>query len=274
MRALILEKDVATRRLLEDVLWSRGHEVEVHEIADNVLTSFQKNRHSLVFLGWPIGDQHTFNLVKRIRSMSPPTETIIFVLGAGHRPRDLHEIIDAGASDYLKKPMTFSRLNTGLAMAEPQVAHEEVLAPVETPQQRQERLVQALKGFPVMMLAFDSNGDVIAWNNECERITGFQAAEIVRRPYAKRLLWPRGYSATDGGTPPRDWESTIIGKDGKVRMIQWVVQNRKPPVSTWHLWAIGVDQTAARQKFTVRPFREEVNLEESPVLPPAEFAMR
>src|SRR5690349_1812789 len=43
---------------------------------------------------------------------------------------------------------------------------------------------------PVMFLALDSSGTLVAWNHESERVTGFSAAEMVGNPRWRELVNP------------------------------------------------------------------------------------
>ena len=43
---------------------------------------------------------------------------------------------------------------------------------------------------PVMLIAFDESGKLVVWNRECERITGYPAAELVDNPQALTRLIP------------------------------------------------------------------------------------
>jgi PAS domain-containing protein len=47
-----------------------------------------------------------------------------------------------------------------------------------------------LQHMPVMLIAFDESGKLVVWNRECERITGYPAAELVDNPQALTRLIP------------------------------------------------------------------------------------
>jgi len=52
------------------------------------------------------------------------------------------------------------------------------------------RLRRVVEDMPVLMDAFDAEGNILLWNKECERLTGFSADEIVGNPRAMELLYP------------------------------------------------------------------------------------
>src|SRR5271169_1571292 len=47
-----------------------------------------------------------------------------------------------------------------------------------------------LQGMPVLMDAFDGDGCIVVWNAECERVTGYSAAEILGNRLAIEMLYP------------------------------------------------------------------------------------
>jgi len=113
-----------------------------------------------------------------------------------------------------------------------------------------ERLQLVVQHMPVMMNAFDEDGLIIAWNQECERITGYQAAEIIDNPNALKLLYPEiNYRAEmmaewqRRGHAYQDWEWMLTCKNGNKRIISWSNVSEELPISGWANWSIGVDVT-------------------------------
>jgi PAS domain S-box-containing protein len=93
---------------------------------------------------------------------------------------------------------------------------EQELAASET------RLRQIVEGMPVLMDAVDDHGLIVAWNSECERVTGYSASEIVMNPNAWNLLYPdqdyqRDMLAAWQGRKNdyRDWKWVVTCKDGQ-----------------------------------------------------------
>lgn len=113
-----------------------------------------------------------------------------------------------------------------------------------------ERLESILRDMPVMLDAYDASGAIAFWNNECERVTGYSAAEIVGNPDASKLLYPDDayrqmvfaeWESRGGdlhGQPTR-----VTCRDGSVRTIAWSNVARSAPVPGWSDWAVGIDVT-------------------------------
>jgi two-component system, cell cycle sensor histidine kinase and response regulator CckA len=116
------------------------------------------------------------------------------------------------------------------------------------------RLQAIVQNMPVLMTALDDHGHFAFWNKECERVTGFTADEVLASPrfiYAlipdpmERARMRRDVSAL--GVDFRDWELTLVCKDGTKRTIAWSNISGECPLPEWSTWAIGVDVTERKQ---------------------------
>ena len=117
-----------------------------------------------------------------------------------------------------------------------------------------EQFREIIHGMPVMMDAMSETGVFLAWNMECERVTGYSAGEIVGNPNALEMLYPdeeyrekmmRQWASFDGDV--RDWELDVTCKDGSMKTIAWANLAEQVPVPGWHTWAIGIDITEREQ---------------------------
>lgn len=113
-----------------------------------------------------------------------------------------------------------------------------------------ERLRTVVEYMPVMLDAFDDEGRVLVWNKECERVTGYSAAEMVGNPDALDLLYPEpGYwqamnaKVAGPGYDFRDVEWTLTCKDGTKKVISWSNISARFSIFGWDTWAVGVDVT-------------------------------
>lgn len=121
-----------------------------------------------------------------------------------------------------------------------------------------ERIFRTL---PVMVMAFDSRGTVIHWNEECERVTGYTAEEIEGNPNSISLLHP---ASDQQAQFVRDWSKTgmeffgkdfdLVSKDGRLKMISWSCVSRRYPVPGWDFWWVGADITNCRG--TLQAFKD------------------
>jgi PAS domain S-box-containing protein len=121
-------------------------------------------------------------------------------------------------------------------------------------QQSEENLRQVLQQMPVMLDAFDANGNIICWNQECERVTGYSADEVFGNPTIMELFYPdAAYRQQmmnvwmEQGNNYRNWEWNLVCKDGSTRTIAWSNLSAQFPVPGWASWGVGVDVTDSIQ---------------------------
>lgn len=112
------------------------------------------------------------------------------------------------------------------------------------------RLRTVVQNMPVMLDAFDDNLKIVAWNRECERVTGYSEAEIKAHPEPMKLLYPDDAyrnrimaDLTRHGPDFRNWEWETTCRDGSVRTISWSNISERCPIPGWRTWAVGVDVT-------------------------------
>lgn len=134
-----------------------------------------------------------------------------------------------------------------LAMVQDVTKREEMREQIE---QSEQRLQRVLESMPVMMNAFDEEGNIQVWNQECERVTGYTASEIVGNSKAMEMLYPepnyRRKMLAEWQKRPddyRNWEWQITSKDGTVKTVAWSNLSQRFPIPGWATWGIGVDVT-------------------------------
>ena len=125
------------------------------------------------------------------------------------------------------------------------------------------RLQMILENMPVMLDAFDERGVLVAWNHECERVTGYTADEMVGNQRTMEILYPdRDYRErmlrewTKRGGDYYRWEWELTCKDGSVRSIAWSNISSQIPVPGWATWGIGSDVTDRKREEAERRLGE------------------
>jgi PAS domain S-box-containing protein len=120
--------------------------------------------------------------------------------------------------------------------------------------QSEERLRQVVEHMPVMMSAFDAEGNILIWNKECERITGYSAEEMISKPGAMERLHPDPTYReqmiarwAERGNDYYDWEQELVAKDGTVKTVAWSSISDRLPIPGWSAWGTGVDITERKQ---------------------------
>jgi two-component system cell cycle sensor histidine kinase/response regulator CckA len=114
----------------------------------------------------------------------------------------------------------------------------------------EERMRRVVQNMPVMLDALDEEGRIVAWNRECERVTGYSAEEITGNPQALELLYPDAAYLqqlmaewAERGNSFHDWEIELTSKDGSPKTVSWTNISEHFPIPGWASWSIGVDIT-------------------------------
>ncbi|HEU4686348.1 MAG TPA: chemotaxis protein CheB [Nitrospira sp.] len=122
------------------------------------------------------------------------------------------------------------------------------------------RLQRLFENMPVMIAAFDERKRIVAWNRQCERVTGYRADEVIGHPDRFHLLFPDEVSrsrlsrdSAPGTGAWGDWEWRMSAKDGTIKYVAWLDLGHQVPIPGWAEWGVGIDVT--ERKLTEERFR-------------------
>lgn len=118
MRVLVAEDDPMMNRLLEALVTARGHEVQVSDDGAQALALYERDHPELVLLDWEMPVLDGLEACRRMRALDPDRSTHILVCTGRDREEDLLAVLDAGADDYVRKPVTRDDLHARLLIAE------------------------------------------------------------------------------------------------------------------------------------------------------------
>ncbi len=123
MKILIADDDSAFRKLLTEMLVRWGYEVVATRDGNEAWLAFAaKDAPRLAIIDWMMPGLDGLELCRRIRQELPEPYTYILLLTSQQRDEDLVNGMEAGADDYLTKPLKISelrvRLNAGKRMIE------------------------------------------------------------------------------------------------------------------------------------------------------------
>ncbi|MBI4926929.1 MAG: PAS domain S-box protein [Anaerolineae bacterium] len=114
-------------------------------------------------------------------------------------------------------------------------------------EQRNQNVMQHM---PVMLVAFNEQNQVIVWNSECERVTGYSFEEVYQKNNLLDLLYPTPQQREAILNAIQYQESRLLtgehpitSKDGEIRVISWSDQSEETPIPGWSAWSIGMDVT-------------------------------
>jgi phosphoserine phosphatase RsbU/P len=118
MNILIAEDDAVSRRILEKVLNNWGHSVTCCEDGDSAWELFEKGEFRLVISDWMMPELDGLELCRKVRSVKRNDYCYFILLTAKATRENYMEGMDAGADDYLTKPLNTDELRIRLRVAE------------------------------------------------------------------------------------------------------------------------------------------------------------
>ncbi len=118
MEILIVEDDSSTRTLLTQMLTARGHQPTVCETGEAAQDAYRQSYYPLVCLDLGLPGMSGFDFCRWLRAQSDGDRPHVLVGTASTEARDLRQILDAGADDYLIKPYRSDLFDVRLAVAE------------------------------------------------------------------------------------------------------------------------------------------------------------
>ena len=123
MNVLLADDDPTMRLLLGKVLEQCGHHV-VKAAADGqeAWDFFEGAPQPMVILDWEMPGLNGLDVCRNIRASPYGDQTFILMVTSRDRTEDLTAVLDAGADDYMSKPVTPDNLQARLRIAERRIA--------------------------------------------------------------------------------------------------------------------------------------------------------
>lgn len=184
MRTLLVEDNEKQREEIAELLRELGHEVTPVPDADAGMVAQLKAPHDFLVIDWVMPGMDGVALCRRVRQMPGGEHPYILMVTGRNRPTDLVQVLDAGADDYIAKPLDFGLLRTRIRIAEQRirtaVRHREAqraLAQSEIDFQR------VIERSPLGMFAHDG-GEILYVNEAAAKTMGVDPDEVIGRRFA------------------------------------------------------------------------------------------
>lgn len=117
MKILVLNNDLAERRLIEQVLQQNHHEVQAAQNSDEAYQLLQQGEIRFVIADRATTDVDEKRFLQRVRAAEPPFYIYILLLIPEFQENDL-AVPNAGADDFLRKPVEPLELRSRLQVGE------------------------------------------------------------------------------------------------------------------------------------------------------------
>jgi len=118
--ALVVDDDGDIRDLLRVLLEARGHNVTECASGEAALARCSEDAYELVLLDWMLPGMSGLEVCRALRAQPGGDRCLVLAITARRRSSDLAAILEAGADDYVPKPIDVDQLGVRLAVAERQ----------------------------------------------------------------------------------------------------------------------------------------------------------
>ncbi len=118
MRILLVEDHAQSRRSLQKLIERRGHEIVAVGSVEEAEIELSQRSFPFLILDWMLPGKSGIELCRELRAKPHGDELFILLVTARDNAADLEQALEAGANDYLTKPLDSARLNVRLSVAE------------------------------------------------------------------------------------------------------------------------------------------------------------
>ena len=187
MKILLVEDHPGSRRNLQRLIAARGHDVTAVGSAEEAETALAAESFPFLILDWMLPGKSGVDLCRELRTRANADEMFILLVTAKADTQDLEQALEAGANDYLTKPLDVGLLNVRISVAERQIRelmerNHARAALVESARTMTNILEKTTDGF----FAVDSNWELTYINAQAEAMVGQKREELLGG-----LLWEK-----------------------------------------------------------------------------------
>ncbi|MFL6519064.1 MAG: response regulator [Chthoniobacterales bacterium] len=180
MKILLVEDHPGSRRNLQRLIAKRGHEVTAVGSAEEAEAALATEAFPFLILDWMLPGKSGVELCRELRAGPKGDEMFILLVTAKADTEDLEQALEAGANDYLTKPLDVGLLDVRISVAERQIRelterNQARAALVESAQTMTNILEKTTDGF----FAVDSEWKLTYFNAEAENMWGRRREEIL-----------------------------------------------------------------------------------------------
>jgi len=121
MKILLVEDHPDSRYTLQRLIERRGHQVVAVGSAEEAEEVLASGQFDFLILDWMLPGKSGLDLCREIRAQDRGDEMFILLVTARGDTEDMQLALEAGANDYLAKPLDLGLLNVRLSVAERQI---------------------------------------------------------------------------------------------------------------------------------------------------------
>lgn len=191
MNVLAVDDNRTNLHILQVFLKKLGHQVVIAENGEEAVARFREHQPDLILLDIMMPVMDGFEAARQIKAMTQEKWVPIIFLSALNRDENLVEGLQAGADDYLTKPLNFVVLEAKLRSVQRSLALQKVSIDAL-------RRVKAISDNVLdAIVTINTCGQIISVNRACERIFGWTAEAMIGKNVS--MLMPEPYHSEHPG---------------------------------------------------------------------------
>lgn len=173
MKVLAVDDNRTNLHILQVFLRKLGHQVLLAENGEEALARFSQEAPDVILLDIMMPLMDGFETARRIKQQSAERWIPIILLSALNRDENLVSGLDAGADDYLTKPINFVVLEAKLRSIERTLTlQQQVIETMRREQAIADNIIDAL-------VTMDEHGIISTVNHATEKVFGWQPHELI-----------------------------------------------------------------------------------------------
>ena len=215
MRILLVEDHTESRKNLQRLIERRGHEVVAVASAEEAKQELATREFPFLILDWMLPGESGIDLCRDLRKQPRGDEFFILLVTARADTEDLEQALEAGANDYLTKPLDLGLLNVRISVAERQIRELAERNHARTALQESARtLTNILENTTDGFFAVDPEWKFTYLNSEAEKLLERQRDDLLGKelweefPELKNSPFERNYRRVMTERVPVEFEAS------------------------------------------------------------------
>ena len=190
MKILLVEDDAGSRRNLQRLIARRGHDVTAVGSAEEAEAALATDSYPFLIMDWMLPGKSGVDLCRELRARPNGDEMFILLVTARADTEDLEQALEAGANDYLTKPLDVGLLKVRISVAERQIRelterNQARAALLESARSMTNILEKTTDGF----FAVDSDWKLTYINAEAEKMVRCKRDEVLGQVLWEQFPW-------------------------------------------------------------------------------------
>ncbi|HZE58897.1 MAG TPA: response regulator [Chthoniobacterales bacterium] len=190
MKILLVEDHPGSRRNLQRLIAKRGHDVTAVSSAEEAEAELAAQSFPFLILDWMLPGKSGVDLCRELRTRPDGDAMFILLVTAKADTEDLEQALEAGANDYLTKPLDLGLLSVRISVAERQIRelaerNQARAALIESARTMTNILEKTTDGF----FAVDSDWKLTYINAEAEKMVRCKREDVLGHVLWEQFPW-------------------------------------------------------------------------------------